>query len=34
MRAIRQHRHGGSEHLALTEAPSPTPGPHDVAGHP
>ncbi len=30
MRAIHQHRYGGSEQLTLTEAPNPTPGPHDV----
>ena len=30
MRAIQQRRYGGSEQLALTEAPNPTPGPHDV----
>ncbi len=30
MRAIHQRRYGGSEQLALTEVPDPTPGPHDV----
>ncbi len=30
MRAIRQLRYGGSEQLALTDVPDPTPGPHDV----
>lgn len=30
MRAIQQRRYGGSEQLALTEVPNPTPGPHDV----
>lgn len=30
MRAIHQHRYGGSEQLSLTEVPDPTPGPNDV----
>ena len=30
MQAIHQHRYGGTEQLTLTEAPNPTPGPHDV----
>lgn len=30
MRAIHQHRYGGSEQLALTEVPDPTRGPNDV----
>jgi NADPH:quinone reductase-like Zn-dependent oxidoreductase len=30
MRAIHQRRYGGSEQLTLTEAPTPTAGPHDV----
>lgn len=30
MRAIHQRRYGGSEQLALTEVPNPTPGPRDV----
>jgi NADPH:quinone reductase-like Zn-dependent oxidoreductase len=30
MRAIHQHRYGGSEQLTLTEVPDPTPGPRDV----
>ena len=30
MRAIHQHRYGGSEQLSRTEVPDPTPGPNDV----
>ena len=30
MRAIQQHRYGGSEQLALPEMPAPVAGPHDV----
>ena len=30
MRAVHQHRYGGSEQLTLVEAPDPVPGPHDV----
>ena len=30
MRAIHQHRYGGSEQLTLTEVPDPIPGPRDV----
>ncbi len=30
MRAVHQHRYGGSEQLMLTEAAAPVPGPHDV----
>ncbi len=30
MRAIHQHRYGGSDQLALTEAPDPVPGPQEV----
>lgn len=30
MRAIQQHRYGGSEQLTLAEVPTPVPGPHDV----
>lgn len=30
MRAIHQHRYGGSDQLALVEAADPTPGPNDV----
>ncbi|TGN63052.1 NAD(P)-dependent alcohol dehydrogenase [Nocardioides eburneiflavus] len=30
MRAVHQHRYGGSEQLSLTDAPAPVPGPRDV----